>query len=212
VRDSEQPSLFGDDEADDGTDSASVSALPEGFRYEPRFISADAERALIGQIERLPFKEFEFHGFTGKRRVISFGWRYDFGGRELQKADDIPQFLMPLRAAAAAFAGLARDALQHVLLTEYSAGAAIGWHRDKAVFGEVVGVSLLAPCRFRFRRRRSDGRWQRAALTAAPRSAYLLAGPARTEWEHSIPPVQSLRYSITFRNFAARSPVGVPAY
>ena len=90
--------------------------------------------------------------------------------------------------------------LQHVLVTEYGAGAGIGWHRDKAVFGEVVGVSLLAPCVLRFRRAAGEKRWERANVAAAPRSAYLLKGAARSEWEHSIPPVGALRYSITFRN------------
>jgi alkylated DNA repair dioxygenase AlkB len=89
--------------------------------------------------------------------------------------------------------------LQHALVTEYGAGAGIGWHRDKAVFGEVVGISLLTPCVFRLRRP-SGTAWDRVALTAEPRSAYLLSGPSRTEWEHSIPPVSALRYSITFRN------------
>jgi alkylated DNA repair dioxygenase AlkB len=111
----------------------------------------------------------------------------------------MPAFLLPLRSKAAAFAGLDPQALQHVLLTEYSAGAAIGWHKDRSVFGETVGISLLSPCRFRFRRG-EGGKWERIALTAEPRSAYLLAGAARSDWEHSIPAVEALRYSITFRN------------
>jgi alkylated DNA repair dioxygenase AlkB len=193
----EEPSLF------DGLGGANDRArerLPDGFKYEPELISADEERKLVGHIEMLPLKEFEFHGFTGKRRVVSFGWRYDFSERELQRADDMPPFLLPLRQRAAAFAGLGQESLQHVLVTEYAPRAAIGWHRDKAVFDEVVGVSLVSPCRFRFRRRRGDG-WERVAIVAEPRSAYLLTGRSRTEWEHSIPPVDRLRYSITFRNF-----------
>src|SRR5690606_24325806 len=118
------------------------------------------------------------------------------------KTDEIPDFLHPLRVRAAAFAGLAPLALEHVLLTEYAPGAGIGWHRDKPVFGEVVGVSLLAPCAFRLRRRRESG-WERAAFEAEPRSAYLLSGPARRDWEHSIAPMQRLRYSATFRTLAA---------
>jgi alkylated DNA repair dioxygenase AlkB len=175
-------------------------SLPQGFRHQPDLISADEEAALAQHVRQLPFKEFEFHGFTGKRRVVSFGWRYDFNDRELQKADDIPPFLLPLRRRAAEFAKLGPDSLQHVLVTEYAAGAAIGWHRDKAVFEEVVGVSLLSPCRFRFRRQH-HGTWDRADLTLKPRSAYLLAGASRTQWEHSIPAVEQMRYSITFRNF-----------
>ena len=189
----DQPSLFD-----------TSPPLPEGFKYEPDVISVDEEQHLVRQVETLPFKDFEFHGFHGKRRVVSFGWRYDFNERELQKADDIPPFLLPLRRRAAEFAALGPDALQHVLVTEYGSGAAIGWHRDKAVFAEVVGISLLAPCRFRLRRKHG-GTWQRAAITLEPRSAYLLTGPSRTEWEHSIPPMEQLRYSITFRNFIEKT-------
>jgi len=178
-------------------------ALPEGFKYEAEVISADEEQQLVREIEKLPFKDFEFHGFTGKRRVVSFGWRYDFNDRELQKADDMPLFLLPLRQRATAFAELSPASLQHVLVTEYRPGAAIGWHRDKAVFDEVVGISLISSCRFRFRRKHA-GKWQRAALILEPRSGYILAGPARTEWEHSIPPIDRLRYSITFRNFVEK--------
>src|SRR4051812_23178891 len=171
MKSSQQPALFDDGER-----------LPRGFKYQPDFIPADEEAELVRHIEQLPLKEFEFQGFTGKRRVVSFGWRYDFNDRELQKADDIPPFLMPLRESAATFAQLGPMSLQHVLVTEYSPGAAIGWHRDKAMFAEVVGISLLAPCRFRFRRKQGDA-WQRAAIIAEPRSVYLLAGPARTQWE-----------------------------
>jgi alkylated DNA repair dioxygenase AlkB len=196
----DQPDLFG------GVSSRAAAALPEGFKYQPDVISADDERELIRHVETLPLKDFQFHGFVGKRRVVSFGWRYDFNDRELQQADDIPAFLLPLRERAAGFARLNPLDFKHVLVTEYAPGAAIGWHRDKGVFGEVIGVSLLAPCRFRLRRRHGD-KWERAAAMLEPRSAYLLSGPSRTQWEHSIPPVEHLRYSVTFRNLAERSGV-----
>jgi alkylated DNA repair dioxygenase AlkB len=173
---------------------------PEGFRYRPDLMGAADEEALLARVRELPFREFEFHGYTGKRRTVSFGWHYDFSGRQLRKADDMPEFLLALRRTAAAFANLEPEQLQHVLVTEYAAGAGIGWHRDKAVFGEVVGVSLLSPCVFRMRRRVGERKWERANLAVEPRSAYLLSGPARTQWEHSIPRADALRYSVTFRN------------
>jgi alkylated DNA repair dioxygenase AlkB len=191
----EQLGLFGNH----GSASGIEHQLPEGFRYQPELIDAAVESSLISEISKLPFREFEFHGYTGKRRVVSFGWQYDFSARRLQKADDMPEFLLALREAAAAFTGLKPEALQHVLVTEYGAGAAIGWHRDKAVFGEVVGISLLAPCIFRLRRASGKG-WDRVNIVVERRSAYLLSGAARNEWEHSIPPVDTLRYSVTYRN------------
>jgi alkylated DNA repair dioxygenase AlkB len=174
-------------------------ALPAGFRYQPDFLSQEEEQFLLQLIVPLPFREFEFQRFTGKRRIVSFGWRYDFNGGGLTKAEDMPEFLSGLRARAETFAGIAPGALQQVLITEYTPGAAIGWHKDRSVFGDVVGISLLSSCTFRLRRNTAQ-RWERCKLTAEPRSVYLLRGPSRTEWEHSIPGVDSLRYSVTFRN------------
>jgi alkylated DNA repair dioxygenase AlkB len=177
--------------------------LPEGMKYQPDFLSAEEERALLRNIENLPFKEFEFHGFTGKRRTVSFGWRYDFNGGGLGRTKDMPEFLMKLRAQAEAFAGIAPGSFRQLLVTEYAPGAGIGWHKDRAVFGDVAGISLLSSCTFRLRRRTGKG-FERKNFIAGPRSVYLLGGPSRTEWEHSIPGVESLRYSVTFRSVLER--------
>ena len=179
--------------------------LPDGFRYQPEVITRAEESALVGEIRALPLREFQFHGYVGKRRVVSFGWRYDFSDRALHQANDIPDFLRSVREKAALFAGVAPNEIVHALVTEYDVGAAIGWHRDKDVFDKVIGISLLSACPFRFRRDREDGGWDRITVTAEPRSAYLLAGESREVWEHSIPPVDTLRYSITFRTFRASS-------
>ena len=173
--------------------------IPEGLRYQPALISSNDETILVARVRDLPFREFEFHGYLGKRRVVSFGWKYDFGSQRLQKADEIPDYMLSVRSLAALFANLEPEVFEQVLVTEYANGAGIGWHRDKAVFGQVVGISLLAPCTLRFRRKLNGG-WERANLLAEPRSAYHLSGPARTEWEHSISRVDVLRYSITFRS------------
>jgi alkylated DNA repair dioxygenase AlkB len=178
---------------------AVAAELPDGFRYQAELIDPSEEQALIAQLRTLEFAPFEFQGFLGKRRVVSFGWRYDFNQGGLHKAGDIPEFLKPMRERAAKFAGLEAGDLQYVLLTEYPPGSTIGWHKDRPQFDDVIGVSLLSSCTFRFRRK-AGAKWERRSFTAEPRSVYLLRGVARTEWEHSIPAVDALRYSITFRS------------
>lgn len=176
--------------------------LPDGFRYWDDLLSSSENAALVAAIAPLPFKEFEFHGFTGKRRVVSFGWKYDFAAQRVRLVDPIPDFLLPLRDRAAHVAEIKPEALQMALVTEYSPGAAIGWHKDKNVFDEVVGVSLGSRATLRFRRAAVAG-WERRSLVLESGSAYLIAGEARSDWEHSIPPVAELRYSVTFRSMRA---------
>ena len=185
-----QPGLF----------DATPPGLPEGLVYRPALITPEEETRIVARLDALPFAAFQFHGFEGRRRVVSFGWRYDFSDGALKQAESFPDWLGALAARAAAFIDAAPDAFVHALITEYAPGAGIGWHRDRPVFEDVVGISFLAPARIRFRLR--DGAaWRRAALHAAPRSAYLLRGPSRRLWEHSIAPMEALRYSITFRTF-----------
>jgi alkylated DNA repair dioxygenase AlkB len=191
-----QPSLF---------ETPAAPALPEGFAYRPDFLSADEEARLAAWLADLPFQAFQFRGYEGKRRVVSFGWQYDFTRSHLIKADDMPAELLDVRARAAAFVELEPQDLQQCLLNEYLPGAPIGWHRDRPMFEKVVGISLLAPCAFRLRRRVGDG-FERRAIELAPRSIYAMTGEARSVWDHSIPPVKTHRYSITFRNFRGQEP------
>lgn len=176
--------------------------VPAGLIYRPDFVTAAEEQALVAAMATLPFRPFEFQGFLGKRETVSFGWSYRFDGSGLAPAEPMPEWLSPLRERAAGLAHVTPEALEHALLIRYGEGAGLGWHRDRPVFGDVIGVSLLAPAPLRFRRRHKE-KWQRFTLTAEPRSAYLLRGEARSEWEHSLPPVAALRYSVTFRTLKA---------
>jgi alkylated DNA repair dioxygenase AlkB len=179
-------------------------ACPEGLRYQPGFISAAEERELIANIQALPLAPFQFGVYEGKRRVAYFGARHDYTSRTLEAAEDLPDWLLPFATRVERFAALAAGSIKHALCTEYDVGAGIGWHRDRPHFDRVFGLSLGSACRFRFRRR--DGaRWQRFTLDAEPRSLYAMTGPSRHVWEHSIPPVETPRYSITFRTMARSS-------
>lgn len=180
-------------------------ALPPGFLYCPEVICPEDERCLLNQLADLPFKEFQFHGFEGKRRVVSFGWRYDFSEHKALPAEPIPDFLLEMHRQVQAASGFALEDLAQALVTEYAPGAPIGWHKDRPFFGDVMGLSLASACNFRLRKPLDKGKWRRVSLRLEPRSAYVLQGAARWQWEHSIPPVESLRYSVTFRNLLSRA-------
>jgi alkylated DNA repair dioxygenase AlkB len=173
--------------------------LPEGLEYRAELVSPEEEAELLERLCELDFREYEFHGHFGKRRVVSFGLHYGTNESTARNTEDIPGFLLTLRQKAAEFARLAPSQLQQALVTEYTPGAGIGWHRDRPAYRDVIGVSFRSPCRFRFRRKRSSS-WERASLIVESRSVSLLRGPARTEWQHSIPPAERLRYSVTFRS------------
>lgn len=177
-------------------------ALPEGFRYRANLITPDEEQDLVALFAPLPFKPYEHQGYLGNRRVAAFGWRRGDDGAMVETGEGVPDFLQPLLAKVAAFTDLPVGSFRHALVTEYAPGAGIGWHRDRPPAVAIAGVSLLSPCAFRLRRRNGDD-WDRASISAEARSAYLMSGPSRSAWQHSIPPVEALRYSVTFRTVEA---------
>ncbi len=172
---------------------------PEGSVNRAELISAAEERELAARLAKLAFEPFLLRGYEGRRRVVSFGLKYDFNGPGLVAAEPIPDGLISTRDRAAAFAGAPAPTFVQLLINEYREGAPIGWHRDRPVFDKIVGVSLLAPAVLRFRRRVGK-RFGWISTPLAPRSAYLLHGAARTAWEHSLPEAKARRYSLTFRN------------
>jgi alkylated DNA repair protein (DNA oxidative demethylase) len=179
--------------------SPSVAEPPPGLVYVPELVSEDEERTLLEELEQLEFNEIRMHGVVAKRTARHFGIDYDYERRSIiREVEPVPDWLLPVRAAAAGMADLEPQDLVEVLVQRYPEGAQIGWHRDAPMFDQVLGVSLLSPSRLRFRRGPAGDRETRE-VTLAPRSGYVLAGEARTKWEHHISPAKSLRYSITFR-------------
>jgi alkylated DNA repair dioxygenase AlkB len=172
-----------------------------GLKYEEEVIDQPEEQALIGRLSSIDLAPFRFHGWLGNRKTESFGWRYDFDDASFTRGEPIPDWLLPVRAKAAAFAGLPPEGFVQALVARYDPGAGIGWHRDRDVFEQVVGISLGTPAILRFRQRLPSG-FKRASIEIAPRSAYLLSGDARWEWEHRITPGEQLRFSITFRSLS----------
>jgi alkylated DNA repair dioxygenase AlkB len=175
--------------------------LIAGLEYAEELISRAEERELLDRLGPLDLAPFRFHGWLGNRRTQSFGWQYDFDDASFTPTAPLPEWLHPVRAKVAALAGKDPEEFVHVLLARYDPGAGIGWHRDRDVFENVVGVSLNSPATLRFRQRTPNG-FRRASLDVAPRSAYLLSGESRWDWEHSIAPRDELRFSITFRTLS----------
>ena len=179
--------------------------LPPGLEYRPEFLDGDVEATLIDAFVALPFREAPFHQYTARRRVVRFGHDAYADLGELPDGGPWPAWLLDLRRKAAAAIGVADDAFVHALVNEYRPGTPIGWHRDKADYGTVVGISLGSACRMRFRP--YDNRHDRrpiVAIALAPRSLYVMRDEVRWQWQHQIPPVKALRYSVTFRTLAPR--------
>jgi len=177
--------------------------MPEGFVYCPDFLTVDEEAALLRRFRTLPFAPFDFHGYTAKRRIVEYGWEYDFGSRQASATQPIPEFLFPFRDRAANFAGLAPDTIVEAVVTEYPPGAPIGWHRDVPQFETILGISLASACRMRLKPYKGEGKL--VSIVLEPRSLYVISGPARWKYQHSIPALPTLRYSVTFRTLRERA-------
>ncbi len=180
--------------------------LPEGFTYVPEFLSAAEERELVTHIQALEFGRVVMHGVEARRRVTHFGYGYAYETRAVQPGPAIPEWMVFARDRLGGRFGVEPASLLEALVTEYPPGAGIGWHRDAPAFGIVLAVSLAGACRMRFQRGAGEERVT-AQCELAPRSAYALTGPARTQWQHSIPAARELRYSIPFRTLRRPPPL-----
>jgi alkylated DNA repair dioxygenase AlkB len=186
------------------TEGRTVAGPPPGVEHEPAFLGEDDELRLLDWLEGLDFDPVEMRGHTARRTVRHFGVSYGYTSRRLEPGEPFPPLLRELAERSAGWAGVPPDELVQALVTRYPPGATIGWHRDAPSFGSpVIGVSLGSSCRMRFRREDSA---ESASLELEPRSIYAIGGPARWQWQHSIPATKALRYSVTFRRLAADSP------
>ncbi len=160
---------------------------PPGFNYKPDFLTPEEERKLVQEFKKLTFKPYQFGGYKAKRQTKSYTKRTGY-----------PEFLKPIILRAAKFANVSPQSIEHAMVTEYTPGTPIGWHRDQPPYNKVIGISFGSEVPFRFRRKDGD-KWRRITVPAKPRSIYVMSGPSRYDWQHSIPPVENLRYSITMR-------------
>jgi len=176
------------------------AAGPAGFVYAAQFINEAQQATLLELIRELPFEQAQYKEWRARRRIVSFGGRYDYSHNELGEAPPIPTLLHPLRAQLARWAGLAAERMQHATVAEYRPATPLGWHRDVPEFEDVLGVSLLGHARMRFRPwPPASGQRATWKIDLEPRSAYQIRGAARWQWQHAVSPTRELRYSITFR-------------
>lgn len=177
---------------------------PRGLLLKEDVISATEETELLQRFEGLRWDPIVIRGQAARRTARHFGLGYDYDTREPRPGEPIPGWLGPARQAGAKLAAVAPEDLVEALVQRYPPGSTIGWHRDAPAFGIVVGISLLGAARLRFQRGKRERRrtWE---VVVGPRSGYVLADEVRWSWEHAIPAIKELRYSITFRTLRARS-------
>ena len=181
-----------------------VSEPPQGLVYVPDFISVDEETDLLNIFSELEFKDFVLQGQAAKRKVYYYGYRYEFYTQHVQPSEEFPDWLKALRERAAPLAGLKAEEMEQALIGHYAPGAGIGWHRDAPAFGPtVVGISLASDDVMRFRKTLENS-IEHYKQPLAKRSLYVLSGPARSLWQHSVAPVKETRYSITLRTVKER--------
>jgi alkylated DNA repair dioxygenase AlkB len=198
--------------------------LPNGLVYRPDFLTPEEEELILINIENLQLRtayyqpdELKTEKYKSKRRHLGFGWGYDSEREEFVKGEPLPRFLEPVKKRIAKWLGISHRRVVEALINEYTPGSAIGWHRDRERFEHIVGISLAGWARMKFRplpKPEGSGNIllrlsacnyapenisQPLSLELEPRSAYIMQQDVRWRWQHSVAPVEALRYSITFR-------------
>ncbi|MBX4192219.1 alpha-ketoglutarate-dependent dioxygenase AlkB [Candidatus Parcubacteria bacterium] len=180
LRAAEQPKLF-----DLG------QQLPNGLIYRPDFIIPEEEETILTYIHNLPLETMIYKDkYESKRRHYEFDFPF-------------PRFLHGVQEKIAKWLQIKPEQVAEALLNEYTTGSAIGWHVDRENYEKIIGLSLTGWCKIRFRplknfRERKDPK-DVVSVELEPRSAYIMQNDVRWKWQHSVAPVPSLRYSITFR-------------
>lgn len=189
--------------------------LPDGLRMQEGFLSREEEAQLLTIVASLPLEAARYKQYTARRQVVSYGGSFDYDTNRLEPSAPLIAALHPLRDRVAAWAGVSPESLVHTLVAAYTPGTPLGWHRDVPEFEQVFGVSLGGPAILRFRPyphesqtaqplREARGAQDILRLQVEPRSIYAITGVARWDWQHSVAPVDQMRWSITFRTARSR--------
>ena len=181
--------------------------FPSGFIYKPGFLDQEEEEVLLKAIKNLELHNMIFQGYEAKRKTASFGYDWSFDKRVLTKGKQIPYDFNWLVEKVAAELKISKENIAELLVTEYPEGSVINWHRDAPPFDIIIGLSLQAGCIFKFRPydKSLQNRKSIRSFNIEPRSMYIMSGESRSDWEHSIAPLKSVRYSITLRTLKANT-------
>ncbi len=186
-----QSDLFGHEEG---------QAIP-GLSYQSDFLGEQEEQDLLAIIRTLPLHPVQYKEHESRCLIISYGGIYDFSTNTVKPSLELDPRFFPLRKRVADWLGVEPGEIEHLLVTEYAPGTQLGWHRDVPHYEAIVGISLGSAAVLGFRRYPPSPTTNRQSvkLEVTPRSIYKLEGVARWEWQHSVPPVQHRRWSITLR-------------
>lgn len=180
------------------------ATFDNGLLYRPDFITGEEEELLLSFIEaqRLTRAKGGPEGaYEAKRRHKGFGWDFDYEGEKIIPGPPLPRFLQRFSHRIEKWLSLPRGRVVEALINEYTPGSALGWHRDNEPFEHVVGISLAGWIKMRFRPLAGPRDPKRVlSLELEPRSVYVMRGPVRWDYQHSVAAARTLRYSITFRS------------
>jgi hypothetical protein len=179
---------------------------PSGFQYDENFVTDTEEAALLDAIANITFSAFEMRGVIARRRVAFFGESYDRA-----EVEPVPDFLLPLRARIAMWRASNRTLSRWLSsMNTRPARRSVGtvmprrttsFRASRCFLNAACGSAhIAAPPRPAGRRAASH------EIKLDRRSAYLMTGESRNSYEHSIPPVRALRYSVTFRTLRSSRP------
>ena len=182
---------------------ADDAALPvPGLRYVPGYLDGPAHDALVAIVDALEWQP------TGDGRRLQFYGYWYHHTKGMYRVGDLPGWAGAL-AVRLHRDGLMAEVADQVIVNDYMPGQGIRPHIDLEVFAEeIVSLSLGSPWVMDFIHASAG----RRSLLLDARSALVMSGAARHEWQHAIPArnsdewqgrriERSRRVSLTFRKY-----------
>src|SRR4051812_11145016 len=106
------------------------ATLPNGLVYRPDFLTPGEEEIMIAYLENLPLEHPIYDEHEANRRIMSYGWGFNYRSQRLIPGPPLPRFLHGLQRKIAKWLNISTKRVAEALVTEYTPGCAIGWHVD----------------------------------------------------------------------------------